>query len=207
MSETDGVTVQLEEAAGAAELMAHWWSRPIDEERASWAQLGGHAAEIVAGIGLDADAAEWAAGIATTREEGMLEEYERLFVGPGRTPCAPYESLWRADAPRRERGLLMGPATIEVQALCREMGLTMRAEVHELPDHVVVEWEALAFALAEGRLEPGRRLLVEHLAIWLPELCDAIVRETSSPFYSELAARTPSWVRALGSSLELAVAG
>ncbi len=83
--------------------------------------------------------------------EELLDEYERLFVGPGRTPCPPYESLWLDGQPRLEQGRLMGAASVAVADLYRGLGLDVAAAAHELPDHVAIELEALAFALrAEG---------------------------------------------------------
>ena len=43
------------------------------------------------------------AAVAAADPELLLEEYERLLVGPGRAPCAPYESLWHADTREQAR--------------------------------------------------------------------------------------------------------
>ena len=90
--------------------------------------------------------------------EELLDEYERLFVGPGRTPCPPYESLWLGGQPRLEQGRLMGAASVAVADLYRGLGLDVAAAAHELPDHVAIELEALAFALRRrGRRGRGGR--------------------------------------------------
>ena len=64
-------------------------------------------------------------GSPTDLEEsvGLLDEYERLFVGPGQVPCPPYESFWREDVPVDIRRTLMGPCTAELRGLYQELGL------------------------------------------------------------------------------------
>jgi len=174
--------------APAARLLASWWSRPTAEERERWAAAWEDAFELeperVAAL---RDAAEEAA------PEALLEEYERLFVGPGRVPCAPYESLWREDLPRRERGRLMGDAADDVVRIYRETGLRVRAGAHELPDHVAVEWEALAYALEQGADDAAEGLARMHLAAWMGPFCSAVATATAEPFYALLAELTSAW--------------
>jgi TorA maturation chaperone TorD len=94
-----------------AHLLAHWWSQPTPEERDLWAGAWEEAEqafdpELVEDLRSAAESAD---------EEELLEEYERLLVGPGRTPCPPYESLWREGQPRLEQGRLMATAAAEAQ--------------------------------------------------------------------------------------------
>lgn len=156
-----------------ARSLASWWSRPNGDEVAGWDDPPGPV------------------------DEELLDEYERLFVGPGRVPCPPYESLWRTDAPRREQGRLMAACAVEVARIYAQLGLRVRADAHELPDHLVVELEALAFALEQGADDAAAALQREHLASWLPPFCARVEAETTHPFYRALAQRTPGLVAAI----------
>jgi len=190
----------LDRAAGlapAARLLAGWWSRPTADERARWAAEWEGAGDVANLLelprsGLD----ELHEAAADARQDALLEEYERLLVGPGRAPCPPYESLWRTDAPRREQGRLMGASSADVTRLYGELGLRVRFDAHELPDHLVVEWEALAYALDHGAPDAAAALAREHLALWLPGFCAAVGAATEDPFYAALARLTPEWLAA-----------
>ena len=94
----------------------------------------------------------------------------------------------------------MGAASVAVADLYRGLGLDVTAAAHELPDHVAIELEALAFALrAEGAAAEEARaaLLHEHLLGWLPSLCAAVEREARQPFYAALPRITTAWVERL----------
>ena len=184
--------------APAARLLAHWWSRPEAGEVEAWAEAwplaAGAAAKLRAG---DAEIEELEAALAEADVEQLLDEYERLLVGPGRVACGPYESLWRGDGPRREQGRLMGAASADVLRIYRDLGIAVRADAGELPDHLALEWEALAYAFEQDAAEASAELARAHLAVWMPPFCDAVAAETASPFYAALARLTPLWTAAL----------
>jgi TorA maturation chaperone TorD len=190
------------ELASAARLPGRWWSRPLADELTTWERTWPDAGDAAAGIELEPGLVwELADAVQAAEAEALLDEYERLFVGPGRAPCQPYESLWRDDAPRREQGMLMGRAAGDVAALYAELDLVVSPRAHELPDHVAVEWEAVAYAIETGADDVVRRLLAEHLAVWLPPFCAAVQAEAREPFYVALAALTPAWVSSLLAAL------
>jgi putative dimethyl sulfoxide reductase chaperone len=188
-------------AAEAAALLSSWWSRPVEAEFAAWAATWADALEAADALGLDAaPIEELGDSVAGATPEVLLDEYERLFVGPGRTPCPPYESLWLEGGPRLEQGRLMGAASTAVADLYKTLGLDVAAAAHELPDHVAIELEGLAVALrTEGAAAEtaARALLHEHLAGWLPAFCAAVEREAQQPFYVTLARVTTAWVERL----------
>lgn len=188
-------------AARAAALLSGWWSRPVEAERAAWEESWPLAGEVAAEIGLDAGRVEQLAACSGGVEvDELLDEYERLFVGPGRTPCSPYESLWLSEQPRLEQGRLMGAASVAIADLYRGLGLDVATSAHELPDHLAIELEALAVALgAEGAAaeETGRVLLHEHLQVWVPRFCALVEAQARHPFYAALARVTGEWVERL----------
>jgi TorA maturation chaperone TorD len=187
--------------AEAAALLSGWWSRPVPDEVAGWDDGWLLASRLAAGLGLDPDrVGDLAAARAGAAVDDLLDEYERLFVGPGRTPCPPYESLWQETAAHSERGRLMGAASTAVADLYRELGLDVAGAAHELPDHVAVELEALAVAAGSddpAALRVADALLGEHLSTWLPGFCTAVEEHSRNPFYTELARLTRGWVGAL----------
>jgi TorA maturation chaperone TorD len=186
------------ELVSAAWLAARWWSRPLPEELELWERSWADARDAAAAVGVEPDVVEaLEAALDASDPDALLDEYERLFVGPGRVPCQPYEALWREDQPRRERGRLMGKASMDVLDLYRRLDLVLPADAHELPDHVAIEWEALSYAFETGSGDVASSLLEGHLAVWLPAFCAAVEAEAEEPFYRSLAALTPLWVTGL----------
>jgi len=197
-----GASIATSSVVALVDLLSHWWSRPVPEEVTNW--LG------VADLAdLEAKIRAWApvnmAELAQTNQDpGLLDEYERLFVGPGPVPCSPYETFWREDVPLDVRRSLMGPCTAELRLLYGELDLEMAPASGELPDHVAVELEALAFALSSwGTWSSACVIWSDHLRRWLPRLCHAVAREAGTPFYRELAQLTTDWSGALQRHIEL----
>lgn len=194
-----------DEALAAADLLSHYWSRPLPEEVELWRAASRiaesvHEALCAGGVPprLVVPAGDGASG-------ELADEYERLFVGPGQVPCPPYESFWREEVPVDIRRTLMGPCTTELKDLYSELGLRLAAGAGELPDHVAVEWEALACALKEDSTLPvARRLFEEHLERFVGRLCRAVAKEAELGFYGQLAAVTIAWASAMKAFLEAA---
>lgn len=197
----------------AAQLVADWWSDPTDTEAGSIGipepvrsggrsdPLGQVATAAAALLNVDAEAMI-ALSTAIGNPTALAEEYERLMVGPGQTPCPPYESMWNEDAPQ-QRGIMMGSAAGQMLALYRRAGLTMRPHQGELPDHLVVELEALAWSLEQSRAPAvATALLDNHLLVWLPRFCERVAAETNHPYYQALATLTPIWTASMANRLE-----
>ena len=184
--------------AQAARLLASWWSRPTARETERW-DASWESAIAVADSLLEPSSRvfDLEAALDEASATELLEEYERLLVGPGRVSCAPYESLWRTDAPRREHGVLMGAAAADVAVIYRDLGLQVRSDAHELPDHVAIEWEALAHAFENDADASASALLGDHLAQWIPSFAAAVAAETNRLFYATLARVTAEWTAAL----------
>ena len=182
----------------AVDLLSHYWSRPVADEVERWAEARELEAETHRLI--SSEPARSPAGVPEGAEETivLLEEYERLFVGPGQVPCPPYESFWREDVPVDIRRTLMGPCTAELKTIYRELGLQVSSGSCELPDHVAIELEALAYALSlEGSEPVARRLFEDHLGQFLPRLCRAVTHDAAVAFYRDLAALTLDWLAAI----------
>jgi TorA-specific chaperone len=186
----------------AFDLLAHFWSRPVAEEVERWETARdielAMARHLATGSGGDAGGEDrepvWRP-VDVAEMMALLDEHERLFVGPGRVPCPPYESFWREDVPVDIRRSLVGPCATDLRRLYLDLGLELSERSGDLPDHVAVELEALAYALSlEGTERVARRLYSEHLGSWLPRLCQAVVQESGHGFYRDLAELTVAWL-------------
>ena len=179
----------------ALDLLAHWWSRPVAEEVSMWLDAVGVEADIRRRISGDAEdrAARLSFGLGEVLV--LLDEHERLFIGPGHVPCPPYESFWREDVPVDLRRSLMGPCTADLRRLYGELEIEGTAETGELPDHIAVELEALAYALSFEETYPvARALFFDHVKQWLPGLCRAVAHEAEQAFYRDLGVVTLEWL-------------
>ncbi len=187
-----------ETVVAAVDLLSHFWSRPVAAEVEIWSEAGDLTAELHRLLS-SASVVE-AVKAPRSLEEALelLDEYERLFVGPGQVPCPPYESFWREDVPVDIRRTLLGPCTAELKELYLELSLQVSSQSGELPDHVAIELEAIGYALAfEETGTVAKRLFDEHLSRFLPRLCRAVSHDAESPFYRDLAALTLNWLPAI----------
>lgn len=176
-------------------LLAHWWSRPEAEEVLLWISAEGLFREVhqrlspakpMIALPLEHDDAEIGK---------LLEEYERIFVGPGPVPCPPYESFWRQDVPVDIRRSLMGPCTAELNHIYGELEIQQLPGFGELPDYIAVELEALGYSISlQSSQAFARQLYFDHLKRWLPKLCRAVRHEANHPFYRLLAGISAEWI-------------
>lgn len=190
-------------AVTAADLIAHWWSRPVWDEVSTWIEAAPAVARVCERLTGARPSPILACSLGQVPD--LLDEYERMFVGPGHLPCPPYESFWRDDVPIDLWHSLMGPAAADLRQLYRELGVDMAEDAAELPDHVAVEFEALAYALSRadgGRL--AERLIGEHLGKWLPRFCKQVAEQARHPFYGKLAATTLDWFSHIQRMLDVA---
>ena len=121
-------------------------------------------------------------------------EYNRLFVGPGRLKCPPYESVHRKDRPEFELGLVLGPSTNDVKKQYQESGLDISKSFRDLPDHIAVELEFMYYLClnetkatdnyeADVWRERQRRFVHSHLSTWADTFANLVLPNTSSPLY------------------------
>jgi TorA maturation chaperone TorD len=122
-------------------------------------------------------------------------EHARLFGGlrEGYGPAPAYESLWR-------EGRLMGETTVAVAKAYLETGYQPGGDWAPL-DHLVEELRFVAslcngerkFHLASQRDEEEWarqqqiQFLENHLLVWVPDYCRAVIDAAREPFFSSLA--------------------
>ena len=131
----------------------------------------------------------------------LLEvEYNRLFVGPDKVPCPPYESYYRTDVPEIRLRTLKGPAEQQVKEFYRTFGLIMADDYYELADHLFVELDFLSYLnLMEARAwknddqEEIQRIrqgydifLRNHLQKWFASFAKDVAAHARLSFYPAL---------------------
>jgi len=142
--------------------------------------------------------------IDTTSEselDELLWEYTRLFIGPYKLPCPPWESVY--TSPKR---LMMQDAAVQVQELYEQAGLSINtAEV--MPDHIGAELNFLAVLLERTHSEINskskqvdmtEKLLNEHLLTWSPNFTRDMENAAETPFYRALARATRKVIDFIG---------
>lgn len=119
----------------------------------------------------------------------LAAEYCRLFIGPN-PRCAPYGSLWQAEA-----GLL-GRIERRVVHFAEEAGIALAlASPVVAADHVAVAFEILSelHARASRSERPERDLglaaeFLDRLVLpWMPEFLEEVRRAATMPFYRRAA--------------------
>ena len=156
---------------------------------------------------IDADLAAQACRVgdafAAASLEELLVDYTRLFLGPVQALARPYGSVWL----EADKGL-MQDSTMAVQALYAEGGFEIAEEFRELSDHVAAELEflyALLFKSAQARQSGDseslaamaglrKRLLDQHLAVWVGPFAAAVKARAQCAFYRDLAELTERFV-------------
>ncbi|MHB1653880.1 MAG: TorD/DmsD family molecular chaperone [Desulfitobacteriaceae bacterium] len=121
----------------------------------------------------------------------LQTEFTRLFIGPGKAPAYPYESLYRS--PQR---LLMTEVTSEVRNFYLEHGLLMQ-KLYTVPeDHLGVELEFLYYLNLKMLEQPENipvlrqvqlQFLQEHPLSWIDDFTQDVLANTEEPFFANLA--------------------
>ena len=131
--------------------------------------------------------------------EDLLWEYTRLFIGPYRLPCPPWESVY--VSPKK---LMLQDAASQVMSIYREAGFTLdTADV--LPDHIGAELNFLALLLRKSHTEGEQnecyitltqKFLSEHLVNWVSNFTEDVENAAELPFYKTLARLTRTMIMA-----------
>ena len=126
--------------------------------------------------------------------EDLQTEYTRLFVGPAKLPCPPWESVYTS-----EHRQMMQAAHGAVKALHAEAGMNID-DSGVMPDHIGAELLFLAALLdrlgsendeqRQRTLDIADRLLDEHLNLWVGPFTGDLETAARSALYKALAGST-----------------
>jgi len=136
--------------------------------------------------------------------EDLSADYAALFLGIGRHPAHPYESVYRS-----EEKIIMQEPRNEVLKRYYEEGVRKVKWFKEPDDHVAVELEFIVYLCLktlealdkDDRAEVLRLLqtqqdfLREHLESWLPEFCGDIIKGSAKyDFYAIVGEMTAKYI-------------
>jgi TorA maturation chaperone TorD len=131
--------------------------------------------------------------------EDLLWEFTRLFIGPYKLPCPPWESVYISG-----RRLMMQEAYDEVQDFYQDVGLEIRnPEINA--DHIGAELNFLAVLYGKMNGDPEKRLyymdiakrfLDEHLMSWIPQFTLDMEEAADFALYKTLAQVTREFIGA-----------
>jgi len=158
-------------------------------------------------------------GRGTWRDEDFLLDYESLFRVPGAAYIHPFESVYRDQnfaMGQPNRSMILGPNAREVARMYQAEGLGPREDFDELPDHLGVELEFMAFLCGQtaaaieaedGETTTALRtkqhvFLTEHLLTWSPDCLGKIEEGASTPLYRYLASLLKSFLEEESCSLK-----
>lgn len=123
-------------------------------------------------------------------------EYNRLFLGPTKPLCHPYESVYDLDREEEDRGTVMGPSASFFENALAVENLEIDLGRAELYDHVAIELEFMYFLLSkaiEGEGETktiyiakAKSVLKQHLAKWLPAFGESVAEKSNHSLYQNL---------------------
>lgn len=118
-----------------------------------------------------------------------IEEYQRLFLGPGPLVAPPWESYYRS-----KEQLLFEEWTYQIRDQYHRFGLQFIKENNEPDDHLLLELEFMIFLSDTCLLETAHEEIVElissqihflenHLTVWIPYFCERLIENTNSQLY------------------------
>jgi len=130
-------------------------------------------------------------------------EYTRLFIGPKHIPASPYSSVYLSG-----NKLLMQDVTIKVRKIYQAYNLERLRKYSEPDDHIGAELEflyLLNFKMIEAaRSKNNQDLQVlykshadfyfDHIKVWVPQFCNAIIESTDNLFWKTTAEFTMSFI-------------
>lgn len=125
--------------------------------------------------------------------QDLLWDFTRLFIGPYRLPCPPWESVYAS-----EKRLLLQEPSDAVRAIYERLGVEVGTP-SILPDHIGAELNFMGILLARveagsGEEDTYRQLskdfLQEHLKNWTPRFASDMEKAAGTSFYKALARST-----------------
>ena len=132
--------------------------------------------------------------------DDLAADYADLFLGIGKHPAHPYESVYRS-----EDHIVMREPRSEVLKIYSSEGLQKVDEFKEPEDHIAIEFEFMAYLCLKIKdtldsndkagslklLKAQNDFLEKHLLSWIPSFCDDIVNGSAKyDFYKSMGAIT-----------------
>ncbi len=174
-----------------------WLDTLVRDDLFAAAPLGGDLPEIATALThLQRWTAEARNGSLHDLFAAAEQDYTRLFIGPGRLPAAPWESVYT----NKDRAVFQ-METVSVKNWYARFDLQLATAFNEPADHVGLEFAFMAdlasrtIAASEIRdgetvkrlIDAQRGFLSQHMLRWVPRWADDVVRFASTDLYRGLA--------------------
>lgn len=140
----------------------------------------------------------------------MKAIYHHCFTGPSEPFAPPVESLykqWTTDPTAatpiaNETGHLYGDPAIHMQHLYKQFGLIMPPQYKNMPDHLGLQLEFLAFLLNEVPFSFVLQYVYDHFD-WLPLFKNKLQTVSGSNFYVSVTEQLIQMIKHLRLALEM----
>lgn len=112
-------------------------------------------------------------------KEELELEYTRLFYGPNKMLCPPYESMYKENR-------IFGEATLSVINFYGKYNYKLNDEITEVPDHISLELEFMNMLCKKGLIDAQYAFLIKHLLPFVKKFRRAIEEYSIVLFYKKL---------------------
>ncbi len=112
----------------------------------------------------------------------LVDEFRRLFVGPGHVCASPFGSVYTDH-----EGVLFGESCLEYRSFLRACGLSLSLKDAIPEDHIGFMLITAAHLAQKDRSLELRDLLEQHLLPWAYHYLEMLYKEAQHPFYQALA--------------------
>ncbi|MCK8825470.1 TorD/DmsD family molecular chaperone [Fuchsiella alkaliacetigena] len=118
------------------------------------------------------------------------QEYSRCFIGLNEPSALPVESVykvWTTDSQAQvnianEKGYLMGDSALHIKHLMSGLGLEIPREYQQMPDHLTILLELLAYIIEHRQADEIKQFLDDHFD-WLMDFKSRLVEIEALPLF------------------------
>jgi len=134
------------------------------------------------------------------KDDEVVWEYRRLFIGPFPKPAPPWGSVYTDH-----EGVIFGETALALRRWLREHAIERESDIDTPDDHIGLMLVLMAW-LAEHRPDLLEEFLREHFLTWSSHFLDQLINAAEQPFYKGLAQLTKDSLEGLQESMQLEIA-
>ena len=120
-------------------------------------------------------------GLRNGVDQALVEEYQRLFVGPHHLNVAPWGSVYTDYD-----GVCFGETTIALSRWLKKNGIAFSLQSKEAVDHIGIMLSLMAY-IAQFNAQLLDEFLEQHFLPWVYHYAELLCNEAKHPFYKGLA--------------------
>lgn len=134
-----------------------------------------------------------------SRRAEIVDEYRRLFVGPGHKVAPPWGSVYTDHD-----GVIFGDSALDLHDWLSANNVLVTVGDHMPDDHIGRMLSLMAW-MAQNRPEILGTYLSEHLLTWAAHFLERVRTETALPFFAGLSTLTATTLEGIRRALDLHV--